>query len=47
MVSARRQKCSLLTVALRQLKAEYATVEVDRPFEVGDLDVTVSNTRLG
>src|SRR5690348_12242506 len=46
MVSARRQKCSLLTVALRQLKAKHAMVEADRAIQVGDLEVNVPNTRL-
>ena len=43
MISAGRNKSCLLAPALHQLEPEYAAVKFERPFQIGDLQVHVTD----
>src|ERR1700730_13766839 len=43
MISAGRNKRCLLAPALHQLEPEYAAVKFERPFQIGDLQVHVTD----
>jgi hypothetical protein len=44
-VAAGGNESGLRSVALRQVKAEYTAIKMERPFEVGDLEVHMADTR--
>jgi hypothetical protein len=47
MIAARRDKRSLRAVALSEFKAEYVAVKLQRPSQVGHLQVNVANSDIG